>query len=271
MKIKINPLLLSEANFDLQKQALKDYDKDVSLDKNILYEIYKSSILKLEDQFNIFLEQYHEEFNIIKNTYTNLNFPDQIEVNVYFSDKNYYNFCADYTNSNMHGSLGVSLFEGGQNFIRNEDSYFADSFNIIVSCDENEELNKFVFEVDDYNTKEDNILSIYNTLTHEIMHNILFIQMSGGLTPHAVSEAYDSSQFDFTPLDCSLATHIVLGDNFDYFKQEEWYEEMEFYVENMSRNITADISKHIFPFLSKIEVKEHSDKKSQTFSTRMKI
>ena len=71
--------------------------------------------------------------------------------------------------------------------------FFNPKAQVIVFCPSNEDLVNLVAEMSEYYDDSDLLMKkILNTVTHEICHEVLFLQSSGGLSAVNIDVLYDN-------------------------------------------------------------------------------
>lgn len=246
MKIKLNNLILSDLNTEMQLEMKDDFISGGNtledLDHNLIYQKYIEILPDLEKLSEEYLATHKEDIEKIKEKYKGIEFPENIEINVYFCQRNYYNEMIGGIYNN-HNSLGVAIYYNGEGLTKSEETYFADQFDLIVSIPSHEEILKNESNINDYLFRE------LNTLTHELNHHLLFLRSSAGMTPNDVdlwnSIDEDNSDFNFEKdvNDCILSSDLVISENFNKLSISEKTrnDEMELYVEEEGYNMLYSI------------------------------
>ena len=111
-------------------------------------------------------------------------------------------------------TLGFYAVSTGDGFL--EEKYHVDSFEVFVFCPSNDEYYKMIND-NNYSMSgiESSLFSALATVTHEIKHALVFIESSGGLTPHQIDIAYISDEFDNDICDCVSGCNLERLE--DYF------------------------------------------------------
>lgn len=243
MKLSFNSFILSEEKRKNQIELKEDHEfnfgklSDIKNYKS--YQSYQKMLVELEIKFQKEIDRFN--LNDIHDVYSDLIFPKDLNIEIFFVDKEYFNktLILDFFDGSMSSELlGCAVLSGGLNIIRSDECFMNDKFQVIVCCQNDQEFNDEI--------KKSGLFSTLNTLTHEIFHHILFLRTSGGMTPHEVDCSVDSGLFDFNVFECSIgATHIV-DDGFEtesflYLDLGKQSDIMEEYIEHKSYLLTQSL------------------------------
>ena len=203
MKITFKSQLLLE-----DKEVFQPIFKDVKESTSKTVRIFEHILNKL-NRSGVFIENTD-----LKRNYPSLEFPDNLEIEVdYVQDKDIFNYFSAPTGSagsipdGLPSLVGVCPITNGEGFLGNTE--YTTKFRILAYADD-ETLEDLIKEAlpngldDDHPHVLSAVLSSYfNTLTHEIIHALEFIENAGGMTPHDVDNCCDSGDFDYTVSECS--------------------------------------------------------------------
>lgn len=235
MNIKLKSFLIEDQQYEEQMELKEIYlieNQLENLKNNFVYKAYNCLLPEIEKNINLLLKQssyFHAMRDVLSKKVL---LPEEIEIEIYFVQK-------DYFEKNLHHyfgvektCLGVCVNTGGFGIIRsNEEDNFNTKMQVVVKCETNEEV------LEHLNQRE-SLYSILNTLTHEIFHHLLVIKMAGGLTPYEIEDLYETNDFDYSFMDCSLGLHVLEEEGFiddiSNYIPEEYEQVMEEYVEEKS-------------------------------------
>lgn len=162
-----------------------------------------------------------------KEYYPEIEFREDIEVEVIFAPES---LKEDIQNSFDIGKdlLGLAAFTHGEMLLGEQ--MYNDKFQVIIFCPSNEDL-KISLESVPEESRSDYLYSLLNTLTHELSHITLFLESSGGQTPHEVDMNFDAGFFDNDVTDCILGINHKKYEEL-FFDCDDTNEVMENIVEN---------------------------------------
>ncbi len=158
----------------------------------------------------------------LKDAYPNLEFPDSVDVEVILTlNKDIFEHFGDTVMQEQSYAdldvLGIHAVTNGDGLFGED--FYADKFRVIVMADDKlleDHINsESHFDLDaglgDINDLRlgSYLTAYFNTLTHEIVHTLEFIENSGGMTPHDVDVCFDSGDFDYTVQDCSTGENTM--------------------------------------------------------------
>ena len=185
---------------------------------------------------NLFYQKNLEILNAIepliianpwKEHYPEIEFRENVEVEVIFAPES---LKEDIQNSFDIGKdlLGLAAFTHGEMLLGEQ--MYNDKFQVIVFCPSNEDL-KVSLESAPEKSRNDYLYSLLNTLTHELSHVTLFLESSGGQTPHEVDMNFEAGIFDNDVTDCILGINHQKYEEL-FFDCDDTNEIMETIVEN---------------------------------------
>lgn len=185
---------------------------------------------------NLFYQKNLEILNAIepliianpwKEHYPEIEFRENVEVEVIFAPES---LKEDIQNSFDIGKdlLGLAAFTHGEMLLGEQ--MYNDKFQVIVFCPSNKDL-KVSLESVPEELRIDYLYSLLNTLTHELSHITLFLESSGGQTPHEVDMNFEAGIFDNDVTDCILGINHQKYEEL-FFDCDDTNEIMETIVEN---------------------------------------
>ena len=189
-----------------------------------------------ELKYNLFYQKNLEILNAIelliianpwKEHYPEIEFRENVEVEVIFAPES---LKEDIQNSFDIGKdlLGLAAFTHGEMLLGEQ--MYNNKFQVIVFCPSNKDL-KVSLESVPEESRSDYLYSLLNTLTHELSHITLFLESSGGQTPHEVDMNFEAGIFDNDVTDCILGINHEKYEEL-FFDCDDTNEIMETIVEN---------------------------------------
>ena len=230
LKIKLNPVTFEHEELNPSL-----------LDNNLFFNHSLQVIEKLKDKLNLSVEALTSCYE--------LDFPDEVTINVNFVSPNQkYELCSIF-GFNESNTLGFYATSTGDGFL--DEKYYVDSFEIFIFCPSNKEYYEIINDNNYFMSDiESSLFSCLATVTHEIKHALVFIESSGGLTPHQIDMAYMSDEFDNDISDCVSGCNLErLEDYFftdGYANKEKSYNQInEEVVEKEGRELLDSININI--------------------------
>lgn len=227
LKVKLNPVAFEHEELNPS-----------SLNNNLFFKHSLQVVEKLKDQLDLSVEALTMCYE--------LDFPDEVTINVNFVSPNQKNELCSYFGFDDNKTLGFYAVTTGDGFL--DEKYHVDSFEVFIFCPSNEEyyniINDNNYSIDSI---ESSLFSCLATVTHEIKHALVFIESSGGLTPHQIDMAYMSDEFDNDISDCVSGCNLErLEDYFftdGYTNKEKSYNQInEEVVEKEGRELLDSIN-----------------------------
>lgn len=226
LKVKLNPVVFEHEELE-----------SPSLDDNLFYGHAFEVVEKLKDKIDLSVDNLTSCYD--------LDFPNEVTISVNFVSPNQKDELCSYFGFEGNQTLGFYATSTGDGFL--DEKYHVDSFEVFVFCPSNEEYFKIVndnnYSID---SMESSLFSALATVTHEIKHALVFIESSGGLTPHQIDIAYISDEFDNDISDCVSGCNLErLEDYFytdGYANKDKSYNQInEEIVEREGRDLLATI------------------------------
>lgn len=200
-------------------------DLSALLENNLFYE-FSTNILKSLPQLRLNTQEIKEE-------HPELQYAEQQFVEILFLPQSCSSVILPFFNIKNEKTLGFAAFTSGDGLLC--DSFFNPKAQVIVFCPSNEDLVNLVAEMSEYYDDSDLLMKkILNTVTHEICHQVLFLQSSGGLSAVDIDVLYDSGDIYRTIGDCQKGMFLnqysslyeeAYGDLEENEKMEEIVEE----------------------------------------------
>lgn len=207
LKVSLNPVVFSHD--ELSAPELKN---------NIFYKHSLIVLDNLKDKIDLDVDNLVRSYDLL--------FPKEVVININFvSSSQKEELCAIF-DFDSEKTLGFYATSSGDGFIAN--SYHLNSFEVFVFCPSNEEYFNMIKDNQEYNfeTLNESLSRCLVTVTHEIYHALIFIESSGGMTPHEVDMVYNSDEFDNDISDCICGCNIERYD--DYFYSHDYREPVNF-------------------------------------------
>lgn len=242
MKVSLLSHKLQNSGFEVIDEVVSDHIEEFGdledLEDNIVYQIYQKLLPEIEVECNKHLEKYRYMFESLEKEHSDLSFPKEAPIHIYFVQQDFYQKTLSHYYSNNHQdlscTLGLMSTTGGEGITKSMETFFEDKFTLVVTVPKNEDIEDLKGDI--YGVLD--LVSILNTLTHELNHALLFIINSGGLTPEDVDVLYESDEFDLNVADCMRGEMFLRdevkelnGECFDDIEDPDAL--MEFYVENV--------------------------------------
>lgn len=142
--------------------------------------------------------------------YYNIDFPEKINFEVIFVPEILKEEIVNSFELNNADPLGFHAITTGEGLIKQE-SYYNGKFQTFVFCPTNEQYFEDVLNSEN---PLNYLNSSLNTLTHEIVHMIIFAKSSGGLSPRDIDALYETSEFDNDIHDCALGCNLEEYEDF---------------------------------------------------------
>lgn len=243
MKVTLRSKKLQESGFEYIEEVLEEHCLEFGelekLEDNSFYKIYNDLLSEIEKECNDYLKKYSYITDALISAYPNIKFPEEKEIIIYFVQEDLYKKTISlyYSNSDndLSNSLGLMAITGGEGITKPVETFFNEEFVVLVTIPENKKIEE-IKEISDKSIAVSRLISVINTLTHELNHVLLFMLNSAGLTPSEIDILSDSGEYDMYVIDC------ILG---EFFLRDEicfmggiFFEEisspaelMEFYVE----------------------------------------
>lgn len=198
LKIKLNPVSFEHEELNPSL-----------LDNNLFFNHSLQVIEKLKDKLNLSVEALTSCYE--------LDFPDEVTINVNFVSPNQKDELCSIFGFNESNTLGFYATSTGDGFL--DEKYYVDSFEIFIFCPSNKEYFEMVKSNNNSNLESmgASVFSCLTTITHELKHALVFIESSGGLTPHQIDNVSMSGDFDNDIFDCLSGCNLErLEDHFYY-------------------------------------------------------
>lgn len=185
------------------------------------------------------------ELKTIEDEHPNIEFPKKATIEVLFLPEHYGQQLANsfnIKNGETNQILGFAAFSNGDGLLA--EGYLNTKNQVFAFYPDNAKFtNNLNYLKDFFDNEEEAIKKIINTLTHEISHQILFLETSLGLSPSDVDILFDSGEFNYSLEDCISGTqnskyYLYFKDN-ECGSTEEDYEIMEEIVEQMGMNLLS--------------------------------
>lgn len=196
LKVKLKPVVFDHEELE-----------SPSLDDNLFYSHAFEVVEKLKDKLDLSVKALTSCYD--------LDFPTEVTINVNFVSPNQKDELCSYFGFDEDKTLGFYAVSTGDGFL--DEKYHVDSFEVFIFCPSNEEYYKIINE-DNYSISgiECSLFSCLATVTHEIKHALVFIESSGGLTPHQIDIAYISDEFDNDISDCVSGCNLERLEDYFY-------------------------------------------------------
>ena len=168
-------------------------DLSALLENNLFYE-FSTAILKSLPSLNLNIEEIKEE-------HPQLFYAEQKCIEVVFLPQLCSSVFLPLFDIEDKKTLGFAAFTSGDGLLC--DSVLNPKAQVVVFCPSNEDLGNLVAEMSEYYDDQDLLMKkLLNTVTHEIYHQVLFLQSSGGLSAVDIDILYDSGDIYRTVSDC---------------------------------------------------------------------
>lgn len=243
MKITLRSKKLQDSGFELIEEVLEghclEFGELEELENNIFYKIYNELLSEIEKECNKYLSKYSYITDALIAAYPNIQFPEEKEIVICFVQEELYRktISGHYSNgdNDLSESLGLMAINGGEGITKTMETFFNEEFVVLVTIPENKQMEELKI-ISDKRIAVSRLISILNTLTHELNHVLLFMLNSAGLTPSEIDILSDSGEYDMYVIDCIFG-EFFLRDEI-CFMGGVFFEEisspaelMEFYVE----------------------------------------
>ncbi len=199
LKVKLNPVAFEHEELNPS-----------SLNNNLFFKHSLQVVEKLKDQLDLSVEALTRCYE--------LDFPDEVTINVNFVSPNQKNELCSYFGFDDNKTLGFYAVTTGDGFL--DEKYYLDRFEVFIFGPSNKEY----FEIVEDNNNNSNLesmgsslFSYLTTVTHEIKHALVFIESSGGLTPHQIDIVYTSGEFDNDIYDCLSGCNLERLEDYFYY------------------------------------------------------
>lgn len=199
LNIKLSPVAFSHEEIDAS-----------SLEGNLFHKHCLQVVKQLEGKLDLSVDSLTSCYD--------LDFPQEISINVNFVSPNQKEDLCSYFGFDSEKTLGFYATSTGDGFL--DEKYYVDSFEVFVFCPDNDAYFEMVKKNNEYNHEDsdESLFRCLTTLTHELKHALVFIESSGGLTPHEVDNLCMNGEFDSDIFDC------VSGCNLERLEDEFYFD-----------------------------------------------